>query len=301
MTTDTDAIPVSSETAEFIEFATVRDRPAVFVILHEAIARAHLLTLREELGRRRFEELDLVIHSGGGDINLAYQIVQLIRQHTDSMRACVPLYAKSAATLWCLAADRIVMDESAELGPLDTQVLEQKSGKIEFVSALNPFKALEQLQRESLVALHASMNMIVPRSGLDMNECLTHAIEFVQATTGMLFDKMDPEKLGEYGRALSIGKEYGKRLLRRYAADWDEETKTRALEQLVRGYPSHEYIIDYAELSEMGIPVDLFAEHESDAVGKLRKWILSGPSAVGLVEPPSPPPDTHPEAKGPVS
>ena len=300
MTADDDTAP--SEPSELLEFASVRGRPAVSVILDEAIARPHLLTLREEIGSRRFEELDLVIHSGGGDIDVAYQIVQLIRQHTQRMNACVPLYAKSAATLWCLAADRIVMDECAELGPLDTQVLEQKSGgKIEFVSALNPFKALEQLQRESLVALHASMNMIVPRSGLDMNECLTHAIEFVQATTGMLFDKMDPEKLGEYGRALSIGKEYGKRLLRRYAADWDEETKTRALEQLVRGYPSHEYIIDYAELSEMGIPVDLFAEHESDAVGKLRKWILSGPSAVGLVEPPSPPPDTHPEAKGPVS
>ena len=287
MTADTDGAPVPPELPELVEFASARGHPAVLVILDEAIARPHLLTLREELGSRRFEELDFVIHSRGGNIDIAYQIVQLIRHHTQRMNACVPLWAKSAATLWCLAADRIVMDESAELGPLDVQIYEHRSGGGRYTSALNLFKALEQLQRESLVALHASMNTIVPRSGLDMNECLTHAIAFVEATTGMLFDKMDPEKLGEYGRALSIGKEYGKRLLRRYAADWDEETKMRALERLVRGYPSHEYIIDYAELTEMGIPVDLFSEHESDAVGNLRKWILSGSSTVSLVEPPS--------------
>ena len=230
MTADIEAVPVAPELPELIEFASVRGRPAVFVILDEVIARPHLSTLQEEIGGRRFDELDFVIHSHGGDIHRAYQIAQRIRQHTQRMSACVPLYAKSAATLWCLAADRIVMDESAELGPLDVQIYERRSGGGRYTSALNLFKALDQLQRESLVALHASLNTIVPTSGLDMNECLTHAIAFVEATTGRLFDKMDPEKLGEYGRALSIGKEYGKRLLRRYAADWDEGTKTRALD-----------------------------------------------------------------------
>lgn len=291
----------SSAPPELTAFAAIRGRPTIFVILHEAIQRAHLLTLREELGTRRFSELDFVIHSGGGDIHVAYQIVQLIRQHTNRMGACVPLCTKSAATLWCLAADRIVMDESAELGPLDAQIYERKSGGGRYTSALNPFKALEQLQRESLAALHTSMNMIVPRSGLDMNECLTHAIAFVQATTGMLFDKMDPQKIGEYGRALSIGTEYGERLLRRYAQDWDEDTKTLAMERLVLGYPSHEYIIDYAELNEMGIPVELFAENENEAVGNLHRWILTGRTTVGLVEPPSPPQDSLPEPVEEVS
>lgn len=301
MTADIEGVPVVPEPPELIEFASVRGRPAVFVILDEVIARPHLSTLQEEIGGRRFDELDFVIHSHGGDIHRAYQIVQRIRQHTQRMNACVPLYAKSAATLWCLAADRIVMDESAELGPLDVQIYERRSGGGRYTSALNLFKALDQLQRESLVALHASLNTIVPTSGLDMNECLTHAIAFVEATTGRLFDKMDPEKLGEYGRALSIGKEYGKRLLRRYAADWDEGTKTRALDRLVRGYPSHEYIIDYAELTEMGIPVDLFSEHEGDAVGNLCKWIPSAPSTVKLVEP-QPPPQGAPGAPSePVS
>lgn len=75
MTADTDGAPVPPELPELVEFASARGRPAVLVILDEAIARPHLLTLREELGSRRFEELDFVIHSRGGNIDIAYQIV----------------------------------------------------------------------------------------------------------------------------------------------------------------------------------------------------------------------------------
>ena len=258
-----------------------------------------MLLLRKEIGDRQFEELDFVIHSGGGDINTAYQMVQLIRQHTKRMNACVPLYAKSAATLWCLAANQIVMDESAELGPLDAQILEERSGgKTEYVSALNPFNTLERLRAFSLETLDTATLMIVQGSGLDLNESLQHAIRFVAATTGPLFSKLDPEKLGRYSRALAVGTAYGERLLRRFSES-DEATKTRILDKLVRGYPSHSYIIDYTELVEMGMRVALFPESERAAVGALHDWILTGGEGVLLVEtvnesePPS-----RPSAKG---
>ncbi len=274
-----------ADDAPLRDFATLRGRPAIFVVLHEPIQPAHLLLLRREVGDRRFDELDFVIHSGGGDINTAYQMVQLIRQHTKRMNACVPLYAKSAATLWCLAANQIVMDESAELGPLDAQVLEERrGGKTEYVSALNPFNTLERLQRFSLETLNVAVGTIERRSGLDLNESLQHAIRFVEATTGPLLSKLDPEKLGKYSRALAVGTEYGARLLRRFS-ETDEVTKTRILNRLVHGYPSHRYIIDYPELVEMGMHVALFAESERVPVGALHDWILAGGAGVLLIEP----------------
>lgn len=277
-----------ADDAPLRNFATLRDRPAIFVVLHEPIQPAHLLLLREEIGSRRFGELDLVIHSGGGNIHVAYQMIQLMRQHTEHLNACVPLYAKSAATLWCLAANQIVMDESAQLGPLDAQVYERKRGDGRYTSALNPFKTLEELQRFTLETLHASLNSIRQRSGLDWTECLTQAIAFVQATTGQLFHRLDPEKFGEYSSALAIGSEYGSRLLRRYATNWTEATKTPILERLVRGYPSHAYIIDYRELKDMGVPVALFPDAERPVVGELHKWIIDiegRSSVVALIEP----------------
>ena len=245
------------------------------------------MRLRKELADRRYEELDFVIHSGGGDINIAYLMVQLIREHTDRLNACVPLYAKSAATLWCLAANQIVMDESAELGPLDTQVREEeRGGKFEYVSALKPFKALEQLRDFSLETLDSATKMIAGRSGLDLNDSLEHAIRFVQATTKPLFAKLDPATLGAYSRALAIGWEYGDRLLSR-STDWDENRREQVLDKLVRGYPTHDYIIDYTEMKDMGFSVALFAKNERESVDALLYWILDGGTAVLLLEPPS--------------
>ena len=159
------------------------------------------------------------------------------------------------------------MDRLAQLGPLDTQVFDDAKGKAEFTSALNPFKALEQLQAFSLAALNASVKMLVERTRLSVNECVKHAIEFAVGTTSPLFSQLDPEKLGEYSRALAIGSEYGDRLLRR--SGWDDpEQRMEVLNELVHGYPSHDYIIDYHELQELGLDVKLFTPEESDAAYK---------------------------------
>ena len=249
--------------AEMQAFATLRGRPAVFLVLYEPLALQHLFLLRSALGDRQFKEVDLVIHSGGGDINLAYQMVELIRLHAERLFACVPLYAKSAATLLCLGADEIFLDKTAQLGPLDAQVRDRS--KAEFTSALNPFKALEQAHLFSLDALDTSVRMIADSSGLDLDECVRHAINFVVGTTGPLFSRLDPEKLGEYSRALAVGSEYGNRLLRRFT-DWDDWKRTTVVDKLVHGYPSHDYVIDYHELEELGFRVRLFEGGEREAV-----------------------------------
>lgn len=96
---------------------------------------AQVLRLRDVLGSTMFEELDLVINSGGGSIHAAYQIIELLRLHTKRLNACVPFYAKSAATLLCVGSDTIIIDELAQLGPLDTQIYEErKAGKMDKTS-----------------------------------------------------------------------------------------------------------------------------------------------------------------------
>lgn len=250
---------------ELVEFAASRGRPSLFLFLWEPLATKHLGEIQTVLGDQQFEDIDLVIQSAGGDIHVAYQMVEILRLHAKRLFACVPSYAKSAATLLCLGADEITMERLAQLGPLDTQVFEDTKGKAEFTSALNPFKALEQLQAFSLEALNASVKMLIERSGLSLNECIKHAIEFAVGTTGPLFAQLDPEKLGEYSRALAIGSEYGDRLLRRYA-DWDPVRRSAVLDELVHGYPSHDYIIDYHELRELGLNAKLFAPDQRDAV-----------------------------------
>ena len=263
----------NSSEPELVAFTNARGRPAVFLFLPESLDLRNVVQLREVLGAQEFEELDLVINSGGGDIHAAYQMIELLRLHTKRLYACIPFYAKSAATLLCIGADAIFVDELAQLGPLDTQIYEEKKGgRAEFTSALNPFKTLEQLQKFSLETLDITVKMLVRRSGMDLDECLKHAIDFVRGTTGSLFTQLNPEKLGEFSRALSVGTEYGERLLRRFTS-WDKEKRTRILEKLVHGYPSHDYVIDYHELQEIGFNVKLFSESEHSAVQGLFKYM----------------------------
>jgi hypothetical protein len=69
--------------------------------------------------------IDLLLHTGGGNIDAAEKIVSMIRSRvgTGYLRVIVPDFAKSAGTLIALAADKIVMGDSSELGPVDPQIV----------------------------------------------------------------------------------------------------------------------------------------------------------------------------------
>lgn len=71
------------------------------------------------------ENVDLLLHTGGGDIDAAEKLVVMIRQKvgTANLRVIVPDFAKSAGTLIALGADSIVMSGTSELGPIDPQVI----------------------------------------------------------------------------------------------------------------------------------------------------------------------------------
>jgi hypothetical protein len=68
-------------------------------------------------------KLDVLIHSPGGYADAAETIVEELRRKFGHVRFIVPSYAKSAATMMVMSADEILMDEDAELGPIDPQML----------------------------------------------------------------------------------------------------------------------------------------------------------------------------------
>lgn len=67
--------------------------------------------------------LDLILHSPGGDPTAADSLVRYMRQMFADVRVIVPVAAMSAATMWALSADRILMGKHSQLGPIDPQLL----------------------------------------------------------------------------------------------------------------------------------------------------------------------------------
>ena len=104
----------------------------------EAILRAIRLTPDEK-------PIDLIVHTPGGLVLAASQIAHAIQKHKGKVTVFVPHYAMSGGTLIALAADEIVMDPNAVLGPVDPQIGQYPAASIiRAVEAKTPEKAEDQ-------------------------------------------------------------------------------------------------------------------------------------------------------------
>ncbi len=67
--------------------------------------------------------IDLIVHTPGGLVLAATQIAKALHDHPARTTVIVPHYAMSGGTLIALAADEIIMDPHAVLGPVDPQLM----------------------------------------------------------------------------------------------------------------------------------------------------------------------------------
>lgn len=100
------------ETLSLLGFPVVR---YIDVDDAESVLRAIRLT---EPGR----PIEIILHTPGGLVVAARQIATALADHDGRVTAIVPHYAMSGGTLIALAADEIVLDTHAALGPVDPQL-----------------------------------------------------------------------------------------------------------------------------------------------------------------------------------
>ncbi len=92
--------------------------------------------------------LALCISSPGGDGLAAERIVNMCRNYsgTGEYWAIVPGKAKSAGTMVCFGASKIIMGPTSELGPVDPQLIEGES----FFSVYNVISSFEDLFKRAV-------------------------------------------------------------------------------------------------------------------------------------------------------
>ncbi len=72
-----------------------------------------------ETGKR---PIDLIIHTPGGQMHSSIQIARALKKHSEHTRVIIPYYSMSGGTIIALAADEILMDPDAVIGPIDPQI-----------------------------------------------------------------------------------------------------------------------------------------------------------------------------------
>jgi ClpP class serine protease len=136
--------------------------------------------------------IDLVVHTPGGLVLAAEQIAWALKRHPGKVTVFIPHYAMSGGTLVALAADEIVMDSDAVMGPVDPQLGTQQSG---YYPAASILKALEQ------------PNPNRDDQTLILGDIARKAIEQVHTTVyGLLLEHQNPERAEEIARMLSDGR-----------------------------------------------------------------------------------------------
>ena len=126
--------------------------------------------------------IDLVLHTPGGLVLAAEQIAHAVRAHPARVTVLVPHYAMSGGTLIALAADEIVMDAHAVLGPVDPQL-----GDMPAASILRVVRSKEAAQIDDRFLVLADI----------AEKARRQVLAFV---TDLLDDRMPPEEAGQAGR-----------------------------------------------------------------------------------------------------
>ena len=66
--------------------------------------------------------IDLILHTPGGLVLASEQIANALSRHPARVSVIVPHYAMSGGTLIAIAANEVLMDDNAVLGPVDPQI-----------------------------------------------------------------------------------------------------------------------------------------------------------------------------------
>lgn len=131
--------------------------------------------------------IDIILHTPGGLVLASEQIAYALQRHPSKVTVMVPHYAMSGGTMLALAADEILMDENAVLGPVDPQI-----GQYPAVSILK-------------VAKEKNINDVDDNT-LILADVSRKAIKQVENTIyNLLVDEMPPDKARDIAQAFSEG------------------------------------------------------------------------------------------------
>lgn len=87
--------------------------------------------------------IDLILHTPGGLVLATEQIARALIRHQAKVTVFVPHYAMSGGTMLALAADEIVMDANAVLGPVDPQLGNMAAASVLKVVEQKPIEKID--------------------------------------------------------------------------------------------------------------------------------------------------------------
>jgi hypothetical protein len=195
--------------------------------------------------RARHPNCMLLLNTLGGSADAGYRLARTLRRHYGRLIVYIDDYCKGAGMLLALAADELVISDFGELGPLDL-VSQHAVIPGHGESGLAPVQGLQTLRAEAESSFEQYLNRFRSRRSLAINSraAIEQASALAIGLLGPVFSQIDPLQIAEVDRSLKAATLYVQRLSRNHLKDG-------GLERLLTGYPSHDFVIDREEASEL--------------------------------------------------
>jgi len=240
------------------------------------------------------KRVDVLVHSTGGDALTAWKLMSILRERFQRVSVLVPFMAFSAATLFALGADEIVMHPHASLGPIDPQItIPQPGGSVRMFAYEDVGAFLRFLTTEAKISDPKHISSVIDR----------------------LFSVVDPVHVGAAKRASELSSSVGERLLLLHMKRQKGKTQAKQIaENLNKSFFAHGDAVSRTRARELNLKVaaddkaleklmwDAFLGIESYM--ELRKpfialqHYLGDPHGLAALQPPAPvviPPNAPPQ------
>lgn len=199
------------------------------------------------------ENVAVLIATPGGSADDAFRMMRLLQNNYKEVKVIIIGCCYSAGTLFTLGANKILMSEGANLGPLDVQV--RREDDIARMSGESYRQALMDLSAIAQMVFRDNFTHLKQRKDILLSTSTASKIasEMAIGMVSPIVGQIEPVKLGEMMRYQLIAESYGKRLMRGiyHMADIN-----KALGKLTSGYPSHGTVIDCKEAKMLGLNVE---------------------------------------------
>ena len=247
---------MSTQLSELVEAASESNGSADILAYFGRIGRPfddQLIEICRSTDLRR--NVIFMLTTFGGDPNPGYRIARCLQQRYNTKakkedeRGEFALFINSSCfstgTLIALGADKLIISDFGEMGPLDIQVVNPDEAE-EFRSGLTQTTALESLQTHSQNLFNAHLKVLRENEEIRLTTktALRIASDITAQLLNPIYSQVDPMQLAEADMLLRISSEYGERLA-------NSNLKDGALEKLIFAYPSHNFVIDRLEAMEL--------------------------------------------------
>lgn len=245
-------------------------RPLVTLILRDGVLLTpHLIPPLYEVlkARGHVKELDLWLHTLGGQTEVPWQVVSLVREFCDKFTVVVPKDARSAGTHISLGADSLILGPLSTLGPVDPTT------------------------QHALLPRDANGNTI-PVSVEDLKHCIRFISNQLKAQeiegkdpqryspadmatiVGHIFEHINPLAIGAVERAYELSRMITRRVLETHLDPVKDKDKiTNIADKIGGGFYSHHFPLTRRDVeNDLGLAVESAPEDFWSAVEKAQAY-----------------------------